>query len=223
MSFEPIILSVKLSLITSFILFFISLPIAYFLSNTKTKAKILIEAIVTVPLVLPPSVIGFYLLIFLSPNSAFGGVLDKFGISLVFNFSALVVASCVYSLPFMVAPLQNALEALPKNLKEASLTLGKGRLVTLFYVLLPNIKTSILSAFIITFAHTLGEFGVVLIIGGSIEGQTRLASIAIYELIENFEYEKAHVYSAVLLFISFCVVFVAKILEKKQKNATSLY
>ena len=195
------------------------MPLAYFLSRVNFKGKSVIEAIISLPLVLPPSVLGFYILVFLSPYSAIGSFFEEhFGIRLVFNFTGLVIASCIYSLPFMFAPLLGAFNSLPKNIIEASYTLGKGRITTMLKIALPNIKPSLLNAIIISFAHTLGEFGVVLIIGGSLSRETKVASIAIYEATEMLDFTTAHIYSGIMLAISFFVLFCVYFLTKKMKK-----
>ncbi|SFV53318.1 Molybdenum transport system permease protein ModB (TC 3.A.1.8.1) [hydrothermal vent metagenome] len=204
LNFAPFLLSFELAFVTTFILFFLSIPFAWWLAQTKTKFKPFLEALTALPIVLPPSVLGFYILIFLAQDSFIGHFFQEyFGLSLVFNFSSLVIASCFYSLPFMVQPLQNGFEHLEKNMLEASYIAGKSQLTTLFRVALPNIKPAILSAIIITFAHTVGEFGVVLMVGGSIPGETKVASVAIYEMVEMMDYDGAYVYSAIMVFISF--------------------
>lgn len=212
----PFYLSLKLALISTAILFVFTLPLAFWLSRTSFKAKPLIESVIALPLVLPPSVLGFYLLVLLSPYNFLGKFLEEsFDIRLVFNFSGLVIASCLYSLPFMFQPLQAGFASLPKSLFEASYSLGKSPLVTLFRVALPNIKPSLITAIVVSFAHTLGEFGVVLMIGGSVGDKTKVASIAIYEAVELMDYEKAHIYSAIMLVISFCVLFIVYFFNAK--------
>ena len=212
----PFLISFKLASITTLILFIIALPLAWYLSWTKSKLKPTIEAITALPIVLPPSVLGFYILILLSSNSLIGNFFEKyFGIKLLFSFSGLVVASIFYSLPFMVQPIQSGFESLNRNIIEASYLSGKGKIETLFRVALPNIKPSILTAVIITFAHTVGEFGVVLMVGGNISNETRVASVAIYELVEIMDYKMAHIYSAIMLIISFLVLIVVYILNKR--------
>jgi molybdate transport system permease protein len=218
LDFTPFLLSFKLAGVTTLILFFISLPLAWYLSQTKSKKKPFIEAITALPIVLPPSVLGFYILVTLSPNSPIGAFFDNtFGIKLVFTFTGLVVASCFYSLPFMVQPLQSGFESLNKSMIEASYVVGKSKIITLFRVALPNIKPSLLSAIIITFAHTIGEFGVVLMIGGSIPNETKVASVAIYEMVELTNYKMAHIYSAIIVLISFLVLLIVYIFNKKIK------
>jgi molybdate transport system permease protein len=186
---EPFLISFKLAGITTIILFIISLPLAWYLSQTKSKFKPIIESLTALPLVLPPSVIGFYILWALSINSPIGAFFeDFFGIKLVFNFTGLVIASCFYSLPFMVQPLQSGFESLNKNMLEASYICGKSKIETLFKIALPNMKPALMTAIIVTFAHTVGEFGVVLMVGGSIPSETKVASVAIYEFVEIMDY-----------------------------------
>jgi len=219
LDFTPFLLSFKLAAVTTLILFVICLPLSWYLANTKSKIKPYLETITALPLVLPPSVLGFYILIALSSNSILGNFLDEvFDIQLAFTFSGLVIASVFYSLPFMVQPLQNGFESLNKHMIEASYIAGKSTVVTIFKVALPNIKPALLTALIITFAHTIGEFGVVLMVGGSIEGQTKVASIAIYELSESMDYTNAHIYSAFMLLISFVVLLSVYMFNAKEKR-----
>ena len=207
MNWGPIWLTFKLAAITTLILFFVSIPLSYWLSVTKNRIKPVIETLISMPLVLPPTVIGFYLLISLSPNSLIGGFLERvFGLKLVFSFEGLVFASIIYSLPFMIHPIQSGLSNLPKSLTEAAIVLGKTKQTTLFRILLPNIKSSLLTGVVLSFAHTIGEFGVVLMIGGSIPDQTRVASIAIYDQVEAMNYGLANTYSLILFFITFLVL-----------------
>ncbi len=219
LEWEPFLISLNLASYTTLILFFISIPLAWFLSQTKSKIKPAIEALTALPIVLPPTVIGFYILFVLSSNSPLGAFIEEtFGITLVFNFTSLVIASCFYSLPFMVQPIQSAIENLPKSLIEASYICGKSTVQTIIHVIIPNIKPSVITAIVITFAHTIGEFGVVLMIGGSIPGETKVASIAIYEFVEMLDYESAHIYSAIMVFISFVVLFSVYFFNYKQKS-----
>jgi len=217
--FAPFLLSFKLAGMTTLILFLFSLPLAWWLSQTRSKSKPVIESITALPIVLPPSVLGFYLLVVLSPNSAVGGFFeDLFGVKLVFSFTGLVVASCFYSLPFMVQPLQSGFESLNKHMLEASYLAGKSKMQTVLKVALPNIKPSLITALIITFAHTVGEFGVVLMVGGSIPEETKVASVAIYEMVEMMEYGQAHIYSAIMLGMSLVVLLSVYIFNHKQKK-----
>ena len=221
--FEPFLISFNLAGIVTLILFFISLPLAWYLSQTKSKIKPFLEALTALPLVLPPSVLGFYILWALSYNSPIGIFFEEnFGIKLVFNFYGLVIASCFYSLPFMVQPMQSGLESLNKNMLEASYISGKSKIQTLFRVALPNMKPSLITAIIVTFAHTVGEFGVVLMVGGSIPGETKVASVAIYEFVEIMDYTNAHIYSVIMVILSFLTLLGVYIFNGKQKKLTGL-
>jgi len=219
LEFEPFILSFKLASLTTLILFVISLPLAWWLSQTNSKTKPFFEAITALPIVLPPSVLGFYILVALSHNSPLGAFFeDVFGISLLFNFTGLVVASCFYSLPFMVQPLQGGFESINRNMLEASYISGKSILETIFRVALPNMKPALITALIVTFAHTVGEFGVVLMVGGSIPGETKVASVAIYEMVEMLDYSSAHIYSAIMVSLSFIVLLSVYIFNASQNR-----
>ena len=207
MNWSPLILTFKLASITTILLLVISIPLSYWLAFTKKRVKPIIETLVSMPLVLPPTVVGFYLLVAFSPNSAFGAFVDQtLGLHFIFSFGGLVFASMIYSLPFMVHPIQSGLSNLPSSLSEASLVLGKTRFHTLLHVLLPNIKPSLLTGIVLAFAHTIGEFGVVLMIGGNIPNKTRVASIAIYDEVEALNYVAANNYSMVLFAISFIIL-----------------
>jgi molybdate transport system permease protein len=206
---EPLILTFELALITTFLLLIISIPLAYWLNTTKIKIKPIIETLVSMPLVLPPTVLGFYLLVAFSPSGAFGNWLNEwFGIQFVFSFEGLVLASIIYSLPFMVHPIQSGFANLSPSLIEASYILGKSRTTTLFKIMLPNIRPSLLTGIVLAFAHTIGEFGVVLMIGGSMQGRTKVASIAIYEEVEALNYGVANTYSMILFAITFLILLV---------------
>ncbi|TXE88493.1 molybdate ABC transporter permease subunit [Campylobacter volucris] len=216
---EPFLVSIKLSFITCVILFLFCIFLAWLFAFKNFKAKNFLETFISLPLVLPPSVMGFYLLILFSKYSIVGEFLEKnFSISLAFTFEGLVIASCIYSLPFMFNPLYSAMLAIPKNIIEASYSLGKSFLETLFRVILPSIKPAIISALVVTFAHTMGEFGIVLMIGGSLSGETKVASIAIYESMENLDFTTAHIYSLILLIFSFVVLFCVNFFKKEKYN-----
>ena len=207
LDFEPFMLSFKLAGVTTLILFVIAIPVSWWLSQTRCRCKPFVEAVSSLPIVLPPSVLGFYILFALSQNSPVGVFFEEtFGIKLVFNFTGLVIASVFYSFPFMVQPLQGGFESLNKNMLEASYIAGKSRFETMYRVALPNIKPAVLTALIVTFAHTVGEFGVVLMVGGSIPGETKVASVAIYEFVETLDYAQAHLYSGIMLVMSFSVL-----------------
>lgn len=216
MDWSPIWLTLRLAAITTTILLVIGLPIAYWLSKGRSIFKIIIEAIITMPLVLPPSVLGFYLLIAFSPQHGIGLWLQQhFNIQFVFSFQGLVLASVIYSMPFMIGPIKSALQQLPISLSQASYTLGKTELQTFIKVLLPNMRASLLTAIVLTFAHTLGEFGVVLMIGGNIPNVTRVASIAIYDSVENMDYATANSYSLLLFAITFVIVIAVFVFNKR--------
>ncbi|RZK76236.1 MAG: molybdate ABC transporter permease subunit [Pedobacter sp.] len=207
MDLDPIWLSLRLAVLTTLILLVIGIPIAYWLSRKNTVGRLVLEAFITMPLVLPPSVLGFYLLLAFSPNNKLGNWLQQhFDIQLVFSFEGLVIASLIYSLPFMISPIKAAFSQLPKSLSEASYTMGKSKMETFLKVEMPNVKSSILTAVVMTFAHTLGEFGVVLMIGGNIPGVTRVASIAIYDSVETMDYAAANDYALILFAITFTLV-----------------
>lgn len=213
----PIWLTLKLAGITTLILLIIGLPLAWWLSRKRSFFKIITEAIITMPLVLPPSVLGFYLLLAFSPQQGLGKWLQQtFNIQFVFSFPGLVLASVIYSMPFIISPVKSAFQQLPLSLSQASYTLGKTPWQTFTHVLLPNIKPSLLTAAVLTFAHTLGEFGVVLMIGGNIPGVTRVASIAVYDSVEQMNYTAANNYSLVLFTITFVMVLGVFIFNKYQ-------
>jgi molybdate transport system permease protein len=220
MSWAPLWLTLKLALSTTLILFIIAVPLANWLTGDKGFFKVIVQAIVSMPLVLPPTVIGFYLLLAFSPANIFGRWLEQWlNIRLVFSFTGLLIASVIYSLPFMVHPIQSGLSSLSPSLKEASYSLGKTKWQTLSQVLLPNIKPSLLTGIVLTFAHTVGEFGVVLMIGGNIPGKTRTASIAIYDEVEAFNYHSANVYAGILLALSFVILLVLYSFNRKMQQA----
>jgi molybdate transport system permease protein len=215
----PFWLTLKLASLTTIILFTIAIPLAHGLAQRRSIFRTVIEVIVSMPLVLPPSVIGFYLLLAFSPNSSFGHLLETwFDIRLVFSFEGLLIASVIYSLPFMVHPILAGLSALPASLKEASYSLGKTKWQTLFKVLLPNIKPSLLTGIVLTFAHTVGEFGVVLMIGGNIPGKTRTVSIAVFDEMEAFNYHNANIYAASLLVLSFVILLALYLVNRKMQR-----
>lgn len=216
LDWQPLILTLELALTTTLVLLIVAVPLAYWLAYTRIKLKPVIEAIVTLPLVLPPTVLGFYLLLAFGANSALGQFLQsQFGIQLAFSFEGLVLASVIYSLPFMVQPVKTGMESLSPSLLEASAVLGKSRLQTLFHVILPNIRKAIVTGIVMAFAHTIGEFGVVLMIGGNIPGKTRVASVAIYDQVEGLNYDSANAYALVLLGITFTILLVTYLLNGK--------
>ena len=171
---------------------------------------------VTMPLVLPPTVLGFYLLYFLGPAAPLGNYLHQiFDLRVVFTFAGLVIGSVLFSLPFMVNPIKAGFESVPTSLIEAAYTLGKSKREILFKVLLPNIKPALLTGVVMSFIHTVGEFGVVLMIGGNIPGQTRLVSMAIYEQVEALNYDSANFYSLIMVVVSFTILFIFYLFNRR--------
>ncbi len=217
---SPLILTFKLAAITTLLLLLIAIPLAYWLSETKTKFKPIFEALVSMPLVLPPTVIGFYMLVAFSPANSFGHFLDEyFGLRFVFSFEGLVLASVIYSLPFMVHPIQAGFIHIPEDLKEASYLMGKSKLTTLRKVLLPNMRASLLTGIVLAFAHTIGEFGVVLMIGGNIPEKTKVASIAIYDKVEALNYAEANSYSFILFALTFVILLFVYFVNRKSSKS----
>jgi len=209
-------LSCKLALVTTLLLLLISTPLAWWLSQTASLYKPIMEALVALPLVLPPTVLGFYLLVLLGPTGPIGEALAWMGgPQLVFTFSGLVIASVLYSLPFVVQPLQNAFESIGQTLQEAAATLGANGWDRFVSVMLPLAKPGYLTAATLGFAHTLGEFGVVLMIGGNIPGETQVLSIAIYDHVEMMQYTQAHWLSGGLLLVSFVVLLIVYVLNHR--------
>ncbi|WP_037339776.1 molybdate ABC transporter permease subunit [Saccharospirillum impatiens] len=211
-----LLLTLRLALISTVLLLVLCIPLAWWLAFTPNRGKVLVEALVALPLVLPPTVIGFYLLILLGPRGAVGGALEAAGLNhLAFSFTGLVVGSMVYSLPFVVQPLQNAFQNLGSRPLEAAATLRAGPLDRFVTVVLPLTQRGFLTAFVLSFAHTLGEFGVLLMIGGSIPGQTQVASIAIYNHVEALDYGAAHGLSLVLLVLAFVLLLSVYALNRR--------
>ncbi len=203
----PVWLTLQLAAVTTLVLMLIGTPIAWWLAFTANRFKPVVEALTALPLVLPPTVLGFYLLVIMSPRSPIGGAfLDVTGTTLTFSFVGLVIASVVYSLPFTVQPLQAAFEALGRGPLEAAATLRAGPFDRFRTVAAPMAARGFLTAGVLTFAHTVGEFGVVLMVGGNIPGKTKVISIAIYEHVETINYADAHSLSAMMLVFSFVVL-----------------
>ncbi len=217
MDLSPIWLTLKLAGITTILLLFFGVPVAWWLSKGRSFFKIIIEVFITVPLVLPPSVLGFYMLLAFSPQRGLGKwLLQNFNVQFVFSFQGLVLASMIYSMPFMIGPVKSALQQLPASLSQASYSLGKTQWQTFVKILVPNIKPSLLTAAVLTFAHTLGEFGVVLMIGGNIPNVTKVASIAVYDAVEQMDYSTADTYSLILFAITFLMVTGVFVFNKYQ-------
>jgi molybdate transport system permease protein len=213
---QPLLLTFKLAAVTTAILCIIAVPFAWWLANTKIRFKPVVETLVSMPLVLPPSVLGFYLLLAFSPEHWFGNWLDsELGIRLAFSFEGLVIASIIFSFPFIVHPVQAAFQNLPKSLTDAAKILGKSNLQIFFRVLLPNIKPALISGTVLAFAHTVGEFGVVMMIGGNLPNTTRVASIAIYDEVDSLHYAAANFYSGALFISSFIVLLIVYMANRK--------
>ena len=212
----PFWLTLKLATITTIILLLIGTPIAWWLAFTRSKIKVIVEVLTALPLVLPPTVLGFYLLIFMSPNSTFGSFwVSITGSTLAFSFTGLVVASVFYSMPFTVQPLQSAFEAIGCEPLEAAASLRASPLDAFLSVASPMAFRGFLTATVLSFAHTIGEFGVVLMVGGNISGRTKVISIAIYEHVETINYADAHVLSLILLVFSFSVLLFVFVMNRR--------
>lgn len=204
---SAIIVTIKLALISTAILIVIGTPLAWWLSQTRVKFKVVFEAIIALPLILPPTVLGFYLLMTLGQNGPVGRLLESLGgSSIAFTFSGLVVGSVIYSLPFVVQPLQNSFASIGKQPMEVAATLGASKLDRFFTVAIPLARSGFITAAVLGFAHTVGEFGVVLMIGGNIPGETGVLSIAIYDHVEAMEYGQAHLLAGGLLITSFLML-----------------
>jgi len=213
---QPMYLTLKLALLTAAILSIVAMPLIYMLYNMRSWFKHVIQACINLPLVLPPVVIGFYLLLLFSPISFVGQFLEQtLHIRLVFTFAGLLVGSVLFNVPFMVNPILSGLENLPASLAEASFIAGKSRRATFFRVLLPSIKPSLLTGVVLTIAHTIGEFGMVLMIGGKIPGKTRVASIAVYDEVESLNFSAALGYSGILVVVAFCILLTLFLINRR--------
>lgn len=219
-SLEPVCLSLQLATITTAILIVIATPLAWWLARTKSLLRAPMTALVTLPLVLPPSVLGFYILVALGPHGPLGQLTQSLGIGLLtFTFPGLVVGSVIYSLPFAVQPLQAAFESIGPRPMEVAATLGARPLDAFFSVVLPLARPGIFTALVLTFAHTIGEFGVVLMIGGNIPGKTQVVSTEIYTFVEAMEYDKAHLLAAGMLVFSFVVLLAVAFFNRRGSQA----
>ena len=213
--------TLKMAAVSTFILLLIGTPMAWYLAKMNSRFKVLIEAVIALPFVLPPTVLGFYLLLLMSPQSLPGEMWQQLsGQQLAFSFSAIVIGSVIYSLPFVVQPLQKSFEQLGEPLLESAAMLGAGPIDRFFNVVLPITKASFITAASLGFAHTVGEFGVVLMIGGNIGGETRVLSVALFEHVEAFEYVKAHVLAGSLLVGSFVLLAAIYLLNHRVKSRT---
>ncbi len=218
--FTALLLSFKLAGLSTLILVVLGTPVAWWLARTRSRWKPLVETLVTLPVVLPPTVMGFYLLILLGPEGWLGGLWVKVtGQALTFSFTGLVIASIFYSLPFVVQPLQNGFESVPPRLLDAARTLGAKPIDAFFSVAVPLAKRGFLTAAVMGFAHTLGEFGVVLMVGGNIPGETKVIAIEIYNQVEMLNYSQAHLLSAILLALAFVMILTMYVLNHRRKKA----
>ena len=207
MNLEALLLSIRLALCVSAILFVVGVPLAYWLAYSQWRWKFLLEAVVALPLVLPPTVLGFYMLLAMGPRRPLGKLWHAaFGHGLAFTFAGLVIASVLYSFPFAVQPLIASFETVDRKLLDASAVLGAGRMRTFRRVILPLSVPGIITALVLSFAHTLGEFGVVLMVGGNLAGVTRTVSIDIYDRVQSLDYASANRTALLLLVISFVVL-----------------
>lgn len=216
-----LLLTGKLALVTTTILIIIGIPVAYWITYSRFKLKFIVEALICMPMVLPPTVMGYYLLVAFSPDNAFGQFLEQyFDVRLAFSFNGIVIASIIANLPFMIQPLQNGFSSLPDELRQVSYTMGKSRIVTLIKVLLPNIKTSVITGIALTFAHCIGEFGIVIMVGGNIPKETRIASVAIYDQVQALNFEAANRYAFVLFILSFFTLVLIYSINRKVNITT---
>lgn len=212
---ETIVLTLQLAAVTTAVLLVVGVPLAWWLARSKAWGKEIVAVLVSLPIVLPPTVLGFYLLIAMGPHSPLTALV---GHTLPFTFEGLVVGSTLYSLPFVVNPIRNAFEAMSERHWEAAATLRARPLDAFFNVALPLASPGILTGAILGFAHTMGEFGVVLMIGGSIPGETKVLSIAIFEFVETLEWGKAHLLAGVMLVMSFAVILSMRLIESRFKS-----
>lgn len=215
---HPILLSFKTVSISSILFLLFGIPLAYMLSNEKLRFRWLVDTIVTLPLVFPPIAIGFFLLLVLGRDGVIGSFFQSFNISFIFSFNGLVIAGFVAGLPLMVKPLQSAIEQFPKEVKEASYIVGKSKIFTLVFIILPVIKSSLFAALLISSARSMGEVGITLMLGGNIVGKTDTASLAIYNAVFDGEYELAMILSLILVSISIIFFISISVLQKKKKT-----
>ncbi len=219
MDYTPFLVTFKLACLTTLILFVIGIPIAYFIAFSKWRGKAILESIMMLPIVLPPTVLGFYFIFFLGPKSGVGKFFeDTFGHSLAFSFQGILLGSVIYCLPFMLTPIINGFRSIPKNLIESTKLLNKSKVNALWNVFIPFIKKGILNGILLTFAHTIGEFGLVLMIGGKME-ETNVASVVIYDEMNAMNYDVVHRYALILLIISFILIFCLNLLTRKSTRS----
>lgn len=220
MDWQPVWLTLKLATTTTLVLLILGTPVAWWLSRSKAWWKDIIGSLVALPLVLPPTVLGFYLLLMLGPNGPIGELTQSLGLgTLAFTFPGLVIGSVIYSLPFVVQPIRNAFEAMGERPMEVAATLRASPLERFFGIAIPLARPGFLTGSVLGFAHTVGEFGVVLMIGGNIPGETKVLSVAIYDHVETLEWEQAHWLAGGMLLFAFIVVYSMYLLEKRLRRS----
>lgn len=216
---QPVWLSLKLASLTTTILLLLVIPLAWLMTHSQRRWKILVSSIATLPLVLPPSVLGFYLLLMFGSNGPIGKLTEEFGLgTLAFSFPGLVIASLIYSFPFALQPIQNAFDNINLKTLEAAAILRASPIDRFFSLVLPIAKPGILTAAILSFAHTIGEFGVILMIGGSIPGETKVLSVAIYDHVESLQYAEAHMLAGGMIIFSFIVLLTLYLINAPRKT-----
>ncbi|MGV6827442.1 MAG: molybdate ABC transporter permease subunit [bacterium] len=216
--FTALLLTLQLATVSTVVLLIIGTPFAWWLANKRWRFKFLLEALVALPLVLPPTVLGFYLLVALGPEGPIGQLVNALGLQpLAFSFAGLVIGSVIYSMPFVIQPLQDAFSRIGDRPMEVAATLGASPLDRFFSIALPMARTGFITATVLGFAHTLGEFGVVLMIGGNIPGETQVVSIAIYDHVEALAYGQAHWLAGLLLLLSFVLLISVYVLKRRMR------
>jgi len=219
MELSPFLVSLRLGAWVTILLLIVCFPLAWAFAHARARWIILIEALTSLPLVLAPTVLGFYLLVMLSPRSPVGAFFQSaFGLRIAFSFVGIVVGGCVSGLPFMLTSLKTGVLGVSQNLLEASYTLGKGRLETILKVVIPNMRTALFAGIVTTFAHAIGEFGIVLMIGGSIPGITKTVSIAVYEHVEALDFSGAHVYALALVAASYIAILALLLMQRRESR-----
>jgi molybdate transport system permease protein len=216
--YSPFLISFEVAISTTIVLGVVGIFISYFLAFNKSIWIDMIEPFIMSPLVLPPTVLGFYIMYMFGLQSPFGRFLNNIGIHLLFNFNGLLLGSIVYSLPFAVSPVVSGFRSVPKSIIEASYTLGKSKFYTLLKVIIPNAKYSIINALVLVFSHTIGEFGVVLMVGGDIPGKTRTASIAIFDYVQELNYKQANITALILFAMAMSTLIFVQILKRLQER-----
>jgi molybdate transport system permease protein len=218
MDFTPFLITFKLAFLTAIILLLICLPLAYMIAMKRWKGKVIVESLLMLPIVLPPTVLGFYFIVFFGKKSSIGSFLyNNFNVELAFTFQGILLGSLLFCLPFMITPIINGFREIPANIIESAKMLRKSQWQILSKVYIPYVKRSIWTALLLTFAHAIGEFGVVLMIGGKMEG-TKVASVAIYDEMNRSNYDMAHIYAIILLAVSFVFILTLNMISRKRKT-----